>query len=439
MLESCPGDKSNSDIPRYRQTIEFDENECESVMIPSSDRQSNWGSISLVVLAGGLILGLTYGIRHAQGLFLLPISMDRGWAREVFGFAVAVQNLVWGLAQPLTGMLADRYGSMRVIAAGLVLYVLGLVLMAHAVTPAEFTMTAGVCIGLALSGSAFSVVYGALSRIVTPARRSSVLGLAGAIGGLVQFFMVPATLGLIDEVGWVGALLALAAICALFLPCTLALRDRPIGHGAVKLSFSAAIGEAFRHRGFLLLNAGFLVCGFQLAFIATHLPAYLLDKGMTARDAVAGLAIIALTNIAGTYCSGRFGDIYRIKHLLCWIYLVRSFAMALFAMLPLTVTSLYSFCAVMGFVWLGTVPLTNALVSQVFGVRYITTLFGFVFLSHQIGSFFGVWLGGLVFDTTNSYDLIWFGGIALGLIAAAVHYPIDDREIVRHVPTGVTS
>lgn len=409
------------------------------IVISRFDKPAWWASPWAIVLAGGLVMGIALGVRHAQGLFLLPISVDRGWSREVFGFAVAVQNLVWGVAQPITGMIADRFGSMRVIAAGLALYAGGLALMAQAASPTEFALTAGVCVGLALSASSFGVVYGALSRIVSPARRSSALGLAGAIGGLGQFFMVPATLGLIDGLGWAGALIALACACAALIPFARPLRDRPAALEATKHSLRGAIDEAFRHRGFLLLNAGFLACGFQLAFVATHLPAYLVDKGLTARDAMAGLAIIALANAAGTYCCGWLGGIYRIKHLLCGIYLARALAIALFVLLPLTTASLYAFCAAMGFIWLGTAPLTNALVSQVFGVRYITTLFGFVFLSHQVGSFLGVWLGGLVFDATGSYDPVWLGGIALGLAAAALHYPIDDRAIDCRAPAGAAA
>jgi len=406
----------------------------------AAGRQVGWWNRSLIlVVAGGIVMGLALGVRHAQGIFQVPITMDRGWSRETFGFAIALQNLVWGLAQPFTGMIADRYGSMRVIAVGLLLYGVGLFLMAYAVTPFEFTLTAGVCIGIALSGTSFGVVYGALSRMVAPERRSWALGMAGAVGGLGQFFMVPMVQGLISGLGWIGALMALAAVCGLLLPCALPLRDRPAVPTVKEQSLRAALGEAFRHRGFWLLNLGFLACGFQLAFIAAHLPAYLLDKGLTANDAVAGLAIIALTNVFGTYYCGLFGGLFRRKHLLCGIYLMRSLVMALFVLLPLTTWSLYMFCAVMGFIWLGTAPLTNGLVSQVFGVRYVTTLFGFVFFGHQLGAFFGVWLGGLVFDATHSYDLIWFVGIALGVVAAALHYPINDREIVRSMLAGAAA
>lgn len=395
----------------------------------------------LLVLAGGVVMGLALGVRHVQGLFLLPVTMERGWSRETFAMALAVQNLTWGIAQPFTGMIADRYGSAKVIVAGLACYALGLAGMAHAATPAAFLWTAGVCIGIALSGTAFAVIYGALSRLVAPERRSWALGVAGAVGGLGQFTMVPAAQWLIGGWGWVAALLSFAVACALLLPLALPLRE-PAGRspGAASpgadLSLSAALREAFSQPGFWLLNLGFLACGFQLAFIGTHLPAYLMDKGLRAADAVAALAIIALANVMGTYVCGMLGGHHRRKHLLAGIYLIRSAAIALFVLLPLSAWSVYLFAAVMGFVWLGTVPLTNGLISQVFGVRYITTLFGFVFFGHQLGSFLGVWLGGVVFEATRSYDLIWLGAMALGLLSAALHWPIDDREIRRVGPAG---
>lgn len=389
------------------------------------------GNFWLLVLAGGAIMGMAMGIRHAQGIFLLPITLDRGWSREAFGFSIAVQNLVWGLAQPITGMIADRFGSRRVLVGGLLLYAAGLLLMAQAATPTAFTLTAGLCIGVALAGSAFAVVYGAISRLVPPAQRSRALGATGAVGGLGLFFMVPVSQGLIGMLGWAGALTALGIACALLLPAALPLNDRPDTAAAHRQSLSAALREAFSHRGFWLLNLGFLACGFQLAFIASHLPAYLADRGLSGNHAVAGLAIIALANVAGTYVCGWLGGLHRRKHLLAYIYLLRAAAMAAFVLLPLSPWTLYVFCAAMGFIWLGTVPLTSGLLSQVFGVQYITTLFGFVFFGHQLGSFFGVWLGGYLFDATASYDLVWLIGIALGVIAALLHWPIDDREIVR--------
>ena len=395
----------------------------------------------LLVLAGGVVMGLALGVRHVQGLFLLPVTMDRGWSRETFAIALAVQNLTWGIVQPFTGMIADRYGSAKVIAGGLLFYALGLAGMAHATTPAAFMWTAGVCIGIALSGTAFAAIYGALSRLVPPERRSWALGVAGAVGGLGQFTMVPAAQWLIGGWGWVAALLAFAVALMVLLPLAFPLREpanrlRDATAPDANLSLTDAIREAFTRPGFWLLNLGFLACGFQLAFIGTHLPAYLMDKGLRASDAVAALAIIALTNVMGTYVCGILGAHHRRKYLLAGIYLVRTAAIALFVLLPLSTWSVYAFAAVMGFVWLGTVPLTNGLISQVFGVRYITTLFGFVFFGHQVGSFLGVWLGGVVFEATRSYDLIWLGAMALGVLSAALHWPIDDREIQRVSPAG---
>jgi MFS family permease len=382
-------------------------------------------------------MGLALGVRHMQGLFFLPITMERGWSREIFGFALAIQNLTWGIAQPFTGMLADRFGSAKVIVAGLAFYAAGLYFMVQADTPTQFTWSAGVCIGIGLSGTAFGAVYGALSRLVDPARRSWALGLAGAIGGFAQFMMVPITEQVLRAWSWSGALLALSVVMMIAMPLALLLKERPQAATRVTtdMALGAAIREAFNHRGFWMLNLGFLACGFQLAFIATHLPAYLLDQGMRSSDGVTALAIIALTNIFGTYYCGVLGARYRRARLLAGIYVVRTGAMALFLLLPLSPASLYVFAAVMGFTWLGTAPLTNGLVSQVFGVRYITTLFGFVFFGHQLGAFLGVWLGSRFFEVTQSYDLIWLGAIGLGILAAALHWPIDDRELVR-LPKG---
>lgn len=390
-----------------------------------------WNSPVALVVAGGVVMGLALGIRHVQGLFLLPVTMDRAWSREAFGFAIAVQNLVWGLAQPLTGMVADRFGSARVMAGGIACYASGIVLMALAESPAGFGVSAGLVVGAGLSGTAFGTVYGALSRLVPPQRRPWALGLAGAIGGCGQFALVPLAQGLIDGLGWTWALVVLGAAMGAALPLAAGFRDAPAAGPGPRQSLAAALREAFAHRGFRLLTLGFLACGFQLAFIGSHLPAYLMDRGMTARDAAAGLAVIALSNVAGTYWCGHLGGLFRRKNLLSGVYLLRSATMLLFVTLPLTPASLYVFCAFSGFLWLGTVPLTNGLISQVFGVRYIATLFGFVFLGHQVGSFFGVWLGGYVFDRFRSYDLMWAGAILIGIVAALLHRPIDDRAIVR--------
>lgn len=392
-----------------------------------------WKSPLLTVLCGGAIMGLALGARHVQGLFLLPMTMDRGWSREEFALALALQNLVWGMAMPLTGILADKFGSAKVLFGGCLAYALGLRLMAGATTSAALLLTGGVIIGAALSATTFGVVYGALSRIIAPERRSWALGLAGAIGGLGQFTMVPLTQGFILAYGWMTGLVIMAAMLLAASPLARALEEKPAAtlSGQPQQALGHAIREALSHRGFWLLNAGFLACGFQLAFIAGHLPAYLMDQGMSPRCAVIALSLIALANIPGTYVCGLLGARYRRKHLLAGIYLFRSLVMVAFISLPLREWTLYGFAFLMGLVWLGTVPLTNGIVSQVFGVRYLTTLFGFVFVGHQLGAFFGMWLGGLVFDATKSYDLLWFGSIALGLVAAALHWPINDRQLTR--------
>ena len=416
---------------------------------PARDRNSptscerasaGWlGNAWVVVLAAGVVMGLALGARHVQGLFLLPITEGRGWSRELVGFALAVQNLAWGLAQPLAGMVADRMGSRRVVVFGLLLYALGLYGMAQAATPLAFVLATGVLIGLALACTAFGVLYAAVNRLVAPERRPWAVGVTGAVGGFGQFAMVPAVQEWMAAWGWQSALLALAVLGLSMLPLALPLRDRQPeagSDGVPAQSMRHAIGEALSHRGFWLLNLGFLACGFQLAFIATHLPAYLIDRGLGAQAGVAALATIALANVVGNYACGVLGGRYRQKHLLAGIYLVRALAIALFVLLPVTLAGVYVFAAVMGLLWLGTVPLTNGVLVRVFGVRYLGTLFGFVFIGHQLGSFLGVWLGGAMFEATGSYDAVWLGAIALGVAAAALHWPIDDRQVIRAVAHG---
>ena len=400
-----------------------------------SGQDDAWNKRWPLVIAGGVVMGAALGVRHVQGLFLTPVTIDHGWSRETFGLALALQNLVWGIAQPFTGMIADRFGSAKVILAGLLIYALGLVTMAYADTPGVYTFGAGVLVGIALSGSAFGAVYGALSRLFPAERRSWALGVAGAIGGLGQFCTVPFVQSLMSRVGWVVTLVVLAAVLIMLAPLSAWLRDRPVlrapGDSSAQ-SIGAAVREALSHRGFWLLNFGFFACGFQLAFIAVHMPAYLLDKGLSARNAGAALALIALANVLGTYLCGYAGDFMRRKYVLSAIYFIRSAAMAAFFLAPLSPASVYAFSFVMGLLWLGTVPLTNGLVSQVFGVRYIATLFGFVFFGHQLGSFLGVWLGGIVYDATHAYDLLWYGAIALGIVAGLLHLPINDERVERH-------
>ncbi|HXZ00100.1 MAG TPA: MFS transporter [Stellaceae bacterium] len=387
----------------------------------------------LLVIAGGIIMGAALGIRGVQGLYMIPITADRGWSREAFGMALGLQNLVWGFAQPFTGMIADRFGTAKVIFVGAILYALGLCCMAYSTTTVEFNLASGLLFGVGLSGTAFGAIYGALSRLVPNTHRSWALGVAGALGGLGQFVMVPVAQKMLNNMDWVTSLVLFAGFMVLMSPLAAYLKDSSKPHAATggqpNQSVSAAIREALGHRGFFLLNLGFIACGFQLAFIAGHLPAYLTDKGMGAEGAIA-LGLINFFNIIGTYMFGHLGDLLRRKYLLSVLYAIRAAAMGLFVLLPLSHLTIYAFSIVMGMVWLGTVPLTTGLVSQVFGVRYITTLFGVVFFGHQVGSFFGFWLAGYVFDMTKSYDLIWFIAVALGVFSAIVHLPINDKQVI---------
>lgn len=389
-----------------------------------------------VVIAAGAIMGTTLGIRHIQGLFMLPVVFTNDWSRDVFGLALAIQNLVWGLIQPLTGMLADRFGSAKIIFIGLATYAIGLFLMTQLVNPFEFSWVYGLLIGVALSASTFGTVYGALSRIFDDQTRQWALATSGAISGLGIFCMVPLTQQLISNIDWQGAAVAIGMLIIALTPLSLLLRHKPIykfesSSLDTNISFRSAISDAFSNRGFLLLNIGFLACGFQLAFIATYLPAYLVDGGLSLSQASATLAIIALSNIAGTYVLARLSDWITAKHMLCCIYALRTLATTVFLLIPITPWSAYAFAAVMGFLWLGTVPLTNEVVIKIFGTRYIATLFGFVFLGHQIGGFLGLWLGGVAYNTYHSYNSLWIGSIVLGLIATLLHWMIDDKPQVR--------
>lgn len=393
----------------------------------------DWRTPAVVLVCGGIVLSLSVGIRHGFGLFLQPMSADLGWGRETFAFAMALQHLLWGAAQPYTGMLADRYGAGRVLAAGAVLYVLGLALMAYSQTGFALGLSAGVLIGLGLSGTTFSVVLGVIGRAYPPEKRSMALGIAAAAGSFGQFAMLPIEQSLIERFGWLHALLMLAVMAAVMVPLAAALVEKSLVAAANVPSQSAAeaVREAFGHRGFVLLTLGFFVCGFQVVFIAVHLPAYLLDRGLTAHDGMIALALIGFFNVIGTWGGGWLGGKLSKKYLLSGLYFGRSVVITAFLLAPVTPLSLYLFSAAIGLLWLATVPLTNGLVAQIFGTRYFSMLGGFVFFSHQIGSFLGVWLGGMMYDRTGSYDLVWFIAIGLGIAAAIANLPIDEREIRR--------
>lgn len=391
----------------------------------------NWRTPGVMLLCGGIILTLSMGTRAGFGLFLKPMTFDLGWSRETFAFALALQNLIWGASQPFLGMIADRKGAGRVLLAGAALYAGGLALMAMSTTGWQFSLAAGALLGLAQGCTTFSIIFGVLGRAYPPERRSMVLGTASAAGSFGQFAMLPYAQGLISSFGWFNALLVLAVTTALIAPLATALVERRESGGAPTQSIAEAVREAFAHRGFLLLTAGYFVCGFQLAFIAVHFPAYVADKGLTANVGMIALALVGLFNIFGSYGSGALGARYTKKYLLSFIYLARSVAITAFILAPVTETSVYLFAAVIGVLWLSTVPLTNGVIAGIFGVTYMSMLSGFVFFSHQIGSFVGVWLGGYLFDHTGSYQVVWLISIALGVFAGIVNLPIDERAIRR--------
>jgi MFS family permease len=385
-----------------------------------------------VLVFGSLVLFIALGTRHGFGLFLQPMSMDRGWGREVFSFALAAQNLIWGFAQPFSGMVADRFGAGRVVLGGAILYAAGLWLMSSAATPAELYLSAGVLVGLGLSGTAFSVIYGVIGRHTAPEKRTMALGIASAVASFGQFAMVPGSLALISTAGWAFALAVLAAVAFLMAPFSIALMERPhADYSGPRQTIGEALAEARVQRSFWLLIAGYFTCGFQVVFIGSHLPSYLIDRGLTARDAMMALALIGLFNVFGNLAAGYFGSRYLKKNLLSVIYFARAVAIVLLMVLPLTSFTALAFGMVMGFLWLGTVPLTNGVIAQIFGVRHFAMLSGFVFFSHQFGSFLGAWLGGWLFDRTGSYDLAWMIAAALGVTAGLFSLPIDERPLAR--------
>jgi predicted MFS family arabinose efflux permease len=401
----------------------------------------SWRTPNTVLICGGLILTLAMGIRHGFGLFLQPMSADLHWGRETFALALAVQNLVWGATQPFAGMIADKYGAGRVLIGGTILYGLGLVTMAHAATPLMMVLTAGVLIGTGLSGVTFSVVSGVLGRAFPPEKRSMALGISAAAGSFGQFAVLPLTQYLLTHIGWYGTLLTLAGVSLLMVPLAAAMVERNLGAHAhlFKQSAGQAMREALGHRGYVLLTLGFFVCGFQVVFIGVHLPSYLLDKGLPANVGVTALALIGLFNIVGTYTAGWLGGKISKKYILSAIYFGRTIVIALFLLLPLSALTVYAFAIGLGLLWLSTVPPTNGIVAQIFGVRYLAMLSGFTFLSHQIGSFLGAWLGGLMFDRTGSYNVVWYLAIALGIVAGLLNLPIDERELKRGTAARATA
>ncbi len=390
-----------------------------------------------VLACGAAIVTLSMGVRHGFGLWLQPITQEMGWTRQSFAFAIALQNLSWGVIGIFAGMAADRFGAFRVLMGGAVLYGLGLAGMALSPTPLLFALTTGLLIGAAQAGTTYAVIYGVLGRQIAPERRSWAMGVAAAAGSFGQFLMVPVEGWLIASLGWQQALLALSMAVLLIIPLAFGLRE-PGFQGAAPPKRDQTIGhalrEAFSYPSFNLLMAGYFVCGFQVVFIGVHMPSYLRDNGLSPQVASYALALIGLFNVFGTYIAGTLGQRMPRRFILSFIYLARAVAISIFLLVPLSPLSVYIFSAVMGILWLSTVPPTNATIAQIFGVQHLSMLGGFVFFSHQLGSFMGVWLGGYLYDATGSYDIVWYIAIGLGVLAGLVNLPIKEAPIQRAQP-----
>jgi len=398
-------------------------------------------SIKQVLIFGGLMVTLSMGIRHGFGLFNLPITSANGWGRETFALTIALQNLVWGAIQPITGALADRYGALKIMVAGGVLYALGLAGMAVSSNVLNFTLAGGLLIGLAQTATTYSVVYGILGRNVAADKRVWAMGITAAAGSFGQFLMIPAEQGLLSAFGSEDALLLLALMASLMIPTAFMLREKNFvhTHNVGDQTIKQALKEAMRNPSFQLLTLGYFVCGFQVVFIAVHLAPYLKDLSASYPEvgapvvATTALALIGLFNIFGTYSAGMLGQRFPKRYLLSGIYLGRSIAIIGFILLPLSPMTTYIFAAIMGFLWLSTIPLTNGIVAQIFGVKYLSMLSGLIFFSHQLGSFCGAFFGGYLFDRTGSYFVVWEIAIVLGVFAFLVNLPVKERAVVRTV------
>lgn len=389
-----------------------------------------------MLIGSAFILALSLGIRHAFGLYLVPMSHEFGWGHQVFSLAIAMQNLIWGAAQPITGAIADKYGSKIVVAVGGVLYCIGLLLMAISSTSALLNLSAGLIIGLALSATSFSVLLSAVGRAAPPEKRGMAMGIASAAGSFGQFIMLPSTLLFLKHFGWSASLMISAILVALVVPLAWLLKapayqnkSTPITNTPA-LSFKQVLNIVKRHKPFWFLAMGFLVCGFQVVFLGVHLPGYLIDHGFSATTGTVFLALIGLFNIVGTYTAGWLGDKYSKPKLLMWLYAIRGFSIIAFLALPLSLFTIYSFGIIMGLLWLSTVPLTNGIVAQMFGVKYLTMLSGLVFFTHQIGSFFGGWLGGLNHDMMGNYNYIWVVSIVLSFFAVFMHSFVTEETVI---------
>ena len=395
-----------------------------------------WRTPAVVVICGCLIAMISFGPRSSLGFFLTPLSQTNHWGRDVFAFAVAIQNLLWGIGQPFAGGIADRFGTNRVLCVGALFYALGLVIMAHSTTPEELSLSAGVLIGLGLSGCSFNIVLGAFGKGLPEKWRSLAFGAGTAAGSFGQFLYSPIAVAFMDKFGWQETLLIFGGVTLLILPLSLALATSvaPTGQPSVaKPTQSArqAFAEAFGHRSYVLLVLGFFTCGFQLAFITVHLPSYLIDRGLSAEIGGWTLAVIGMFNIIGSLGSGWLSNRMPKRYLLSSIYFIRAVAIVAFITLPASPTATLVFGAVTGLMWLSTVPPTSALVAVMFGTRWLAMLFGFAFFSHQVGGFLGVLIGGIAFERTGSYDLVWWLSVLFGVLSAVINLPIVEKPVAR--------
>jgi len=388
--------------------------------------------VTAIIAAACLITFIAFGVRFSFGLYLEPMTSANGWSRETFALAMAIQNLLWGVAVPVAGVIADRYGTARVVVVGGVLYSAGVAGMAMSDSGLALYLSGGILVGLGAAFCSFSLVLAAIARIIGPERRSLAFGLGTAAGSFGQVVFSPINQALISNFGWYDSLLLMSVVSLVLVPLAISLRGGSASREPVSdQSLTEALGEALSHRSYLLLTAGFFVCGFHVAFITVHFPTYVTDLGLPARAGAYALSLVGLFNIIGSLMSGAFGHRYPKKVGLSGIYFGRALVICGFLIVPASELNVYLFAASMGLLWLSTVPLTTGIVAQIFGIRFMATLFGFVFLSHQVGSFLGVWLGGLIHDRTGSYDAMWWAGVGFGLFAAIVHLPINDSPLAR--------
>jgi len=398
---------------------------------------ANWRTPLLIIVCGCAIGLLSFGPRSALGFFIQPMSREFSWGRDVFGLALALQNLLWGLGQPVAGAIADRFGVVRVMCVGTVLYAAGLLMMRYAATPLSLDLGAGVLIGFGLSGCSFNLVLSAFSKLLPPERHGIALGAGTAAGSFGQFLFAPFGVALITGFGWQAALTVFACLMLLILPLSLVLATPPAASTdlpvADQQSFKTALSEAFGHRSFVLLVLGFFTCGFQLAFISVHLPAFLVDRGIAAQTGGWVMASIGLFNILGSLGVGWLQNRLPKRYILSVIYLTRAISIVAFISFPITAFSAILFGAITGLTWLSTVPPTSALVGLMFGTRWFSTLYGFVFVSHQVGGFLGVWLGGVVFERFGSYGPVWWLSVLFGLMSALINLPIVEAPVLRPV------